>query len=232
MAIRLGRTLTEEKSPTNNKEDDFEKTLREIEPKLLKVIKETYPLAVLGLLCMAVAAFAQSNLPQATPYALTGASLFLAAFVCALLFKASKTSLMLFFVYTSAAFGTLMLFWTIEEFGKSTQTIGNVPFFLFTFFVLVSFSVSTFAISRRSRESKRGLTSFLGVVGIFASLLGMFTGPLLAIAFFMVPVGSVGVMLAALLFSVSLVVGLSTSITSAILYVKEKHMAKVTQTAE
>lgn len=58
------------------KEDSIEKRLLDLHPKFLETIREVYPLAVLGSLCIAIASFTAETYPDAQIYAISAASMF------------------------------------------------------------------------------------------------------------------------------------------------------------
>jgi hypothetical protein len=58
---------------SERKERNFEELVQASQSKFLKIVKETYYLAVLGSLCIAISAFTQQNYPQVQAYAIAGA---------------------------------------------------------------------------------------------------------------------------------------------------------------
>jgi hypothetical protein len=115
------------------KEKSFEKRLVELHKEFLETIKDVYPLAVLGSLCIAIAAFTAQNYPDAQIYAITAASLFLTAFAISLLFKIVAHYYLALISYISTAFATMFLFLVVAAFagafpivGKSLSTIQDV----------------------------------------------------------------------------------------------------------
>jgi len=77
-------------SEETKKPKTIEQRIKEYHPKFLEAIKDVYPLAVLGSLCIAISAFTSQNYTNAQGYAISAASMFLIAFVASLLFKAIK----------------------------------------------------------------------------------------------------------------------------------------------
>ncbi len=85
----------------------------------MKTLKEVYFLAVLGSLCIAIAAFTGQDYPEAQTYALTAASLFLVAFMSSLAVKIFSIDFYVIVTYVTSAVGILMLFLVIWEFSKT-----------------------------------------------------------------------------------------------------------------
>jgi hypothetical protein len=151
--------------------DDFEKKLMKFHPKFLETIREVYPLAVLGSLCIAIAAFTHESFPQAQVYAITAASLFLIAFTCAFAFKIVPTSLFAFFSYASTAFATLMLFLVVYEFSKAFPIIGSTLITIQSLFVLFIMSSMYFFLQKRVRETRNRLIRFSGWTSIVSGIV-------------------------------------------------------------
>lgn len=120
------------KEEGKRKDRDFEEVIKASQPKFLEIVKETYYLAVLGSLCIAVSAFTQQNYPQAQAYAITGASLFLIAFFCSFIAKIIPSAFLIIPSYLSTGAGVLMLFLVTMEFSSaitlvSKAFLGSVP---------------------------------------------------------------------------------------------------------
>jgi hypothetical protein len=107
------------------KERGFEDIIISLHPKFLKAVQETYYLAVLGSLCIAVSAFTQQTYAQAQAYAITGASLFLLAFVCSLSAKIFPSSFLILPSYLSTGGGVFMLFLVVTEFIYSINIVSK-----------------------------------------------------------------------------------------------------------
>ena len=104
-------------------ERDFEELVQASQSKFLKIVKDTYYLAVLGSLCIAISAFTLQNYPQAQAYAISGASLFLLAFVCSFVAKIIASPFLIIPSYLSTALGVLMLFLVIVDFYDSNAMV-------------------------------------------------------------------------------------------------------------
>lgn len=63
------------------KSKPIQQQLIEYHPKFLDAIREVYPLAVLGSLCIAISAFTNQNYVTVQVYSITAASMFLLAFI-------------------------------------------------------------------------------------------------------------------------------------------------------
>jgi hypothetical protein len=128
-----------EKKEDSKKEKSIEERLIEYHPKFLEAIKEVYPLAVLGSLCIAIAAFTSQTYPDTPTYAITAASLFLIAFVMSLLFKIIKGSYVAVLSYISTALATVFLFLTIATFAQSIPMVSKSLSSLSTFLSIFIF---------------------------------------------------------------------------------------------
>lgn len=128
-----------EKKEDAKKEKSIEDKLVETHSKFLETIREVYPLAVLGSLCIAISAFTQQSFPQAQIYALTGASLFLIAFVSSFASKILTSYVTVVSSYISTVLGVLMLFLVILEFGKTipmvNKTMSIIPVLIIAFII-------------------------------------------------------------------------------------------------
>jgi len=106
---------------------DFEELVKASQPKFLETVKETYYLAVLGSLCIAISSFTyQQNYAQAQAYAIAGASLFLTAFVCTFITRILPSALLISLSYLSTALGVLMLFLVTVQFYYSSVMVSKV----------------------------------------------------------------------------------------------------------
>jgi hypothetical protein len=107
------------------KERDLETVIVESQPKFLKAVQETYYLAVLGSLCIAVSAFTQQAYPQAQAYAITGASLFLLAFFCSFIAKLFPSAFLIMPSYIATGAGIVMLFLVTLEFYNALTIVSK-----------------------------------------------------------------------------------------------------------
>lgn len=135
-------------------EKTVEDMLVETHSRFLETIREVYPLAVLGSLCIAISAFTQQSFPQAQVYALTGASMFLIAFVSSFATKIIPSWYFVVPSYFSTALGTLMLFLVTIEFSKTipmvSQAMSGIPAMIFVVFM----SSFCYALSRIVSKTK------------------------------------------------------------------------------
>lgn len=108
------------------KEKDLEERLIDFHPRFLDMVKDVYPLAVLGSLCITIAAFTSQTYPEVQAYAVTAATLFLLAFACSFLFKIRfSTSLIAFICYCSTLLAILFLFLVVMQFIKAIPLVGK-----------------------------------------------------------------------------------------------------------
>jgi hypothetical protein len=136
------------------KDRDFEEVVKSSQPKFLEIVKETYYLAVLGSLCIAISAFTQQNYPQVQTYAITGASLFLIAFFCSFIAKIIPSSYVIIVSYLSTGAGVLMLFLVTMEFGSAFPLVSKVFTALYIGVVLTIFAAIPYNLFRYRRKSK------------------------------------------------------------------------------
>jgi uncharacterized membrane protein len=105
---------------------DLEEKLASLHPRFLESLRQVYPLAVLGSLCIAISAFAHQSYPEAQAFALASASLFLTAFVLSFLFEIfKKIQILALMSYTSTALAVFLLFIAILEFGVTTPMVAR-----------------------------------------------------------------------------------------------------------
>jgi len=107
------------------KEDTLEKRLVNLHPKFLETIKEVYPLAVLGSLCIAIAGFTAQTYPDAQTYAITAASLFLIAFAISFLFKIMPHYYFALISYISTALAAAFLFLVVVAFVQAIPMVSK-----------------------------------------------------------------------------------------------------------
>jgi hypothetical protein len=125
------------KQTESTKEKDLDDLITASQPKFLEAVKETYYLAVLGSLCIAVSAFTQQTYPQAQAYAITGASLFLLAFVCSFIAKIFPSAFLIVPSYIGTGAGIVMLFLVTVEFYNALTMVSK------TFTVIIIGVVAT-----------------------------------------------------------------------------------------
>lgn len=173
-----------------SKEDnlDLEDKLARLHPRYLEIIREVYPLAVLGSLCIAISAFAHQSYPEAQAYALTSASLFLGAFVFSFLFEISKFRGFALTSYVSTALAVFLLFVAIFEFGVNVPMITRTPLIVLGLVGIVFFLLPTYySLFKAIRRVKSkwahvsGWTAILCCIPfistiVFAEMYFMFSG--------------------------------------------------------
>ena len=107
-------------------EDRFKDKAAELHPAFLEAIREVYPLAVLGSLCIAIAAFTtQGELINAQTYAIIASSLFLVSFVCSLTVKTLQFDFAAVISYICVFLGIVSLFLVIFEFSRNIPMVGK-----------------------------------------------------------------------------------------------------------
>jgi len=155
-----------------SKEDnlDLEDKLARLHPRFLEIIKEVYPLAVLGSLCIAISAFAHQSYPEAQAYALTSASLFLMAFVLSFLFEIFKTRYFAFTSYISTALAVLLLFVAIFEFGINVPMITRTPMIVLGLVSIIFCSSTYYSLFKAIPKVK---SRWAHVIGWTAILCGI-----------------------------------------------------------
>ena len=147
------------------KDRDFEEVIIASQPKFLEIVKETYYLAVLGSLCIAVSSFTQQNYPQVQPYAITGASLFLIAFLCSFVAKIIPSAYFIVPSYLSTGAGVIMLFVLTLEFASAFPLVSKTLIALyigiiFTIFIAIPYNLFPY---RRKAEGKTKLCVTLSI---------------------------------------------------------------------
>jgi hypothetical protein len=161
----------------SNKEKtlDLEDKLASLHPRFLEIIKQVYPLAVLGSLCIAISAFAHQSYPEAQAYALTSAALFLMAFVSSFLFEMFKAKSFALTSYISTALAVLLLFVAIFEFGVNVPMIARTPMIVLGFVFIIFFSSTYYSAFKAIRKVKSRLARASAWTGIFcgASFISM-----------------------------------------------------------
>lgn len=159
------------------KDDSFEKIITELHPRFLGIVKQVYPLAVLGSLSIAVAAFTAETYPEAQVYAITAASLFLVAFTSSFLFMIIHIDLLAVFSYISTAMATLFLFLVVVEFGKTVTMVSRAVYINPAVFMIMLLSYLFLRIGKVMKKKSRLILLFsvlsmsTGAFFIFASLV-------------------------------------------------------------
>ena len=166
--------MSESKKEANQKKEiqrQIEKRLEDLHPKFLEAIRDAYPLAVLGSLCIATAAFTTQTYPNAQIYAISAASLFLIAFVISFAFKIFPNWIFAVLSYASTGTAILFLFFVVGEFAKtnvvlssSVRLVGSIPNIVaFLMFTLFSYGLR----KRMKSKAIRWWSSFAIPLGVF-----------------------------------------------------------------
>lgn len=174
--------MTEEDKKEHNqkveKPKDIEKILIDLHPKFLEALRDVYPLAVLGSLCIAIAAFTTNTYPNAQVYAITAASLFLLAFVLSFAFKIFPNYLFAVLSYGSTGIAILFLFLVVKEFMKAnstvTKAIALLSFILFISIIVISATVIYRLLKKTESKIVRWcclIVISLGIFNIFGFLV-------------------------------------------------------------
>jgi hypothetical protein len=145
----IGMSNTEEKTSIDK--------IVEYHPKFLEAIREVYPLAVLGSLCIAISAFTMNNYPDVQAYALSAASMFLIAFLSSLLYKLVKIDACVIIAYVSIGFATMFLFAVIVLFSRSVSLIStsfNVITSITNIFVYVTLLLIVSKDGKKAKNAK------------------------------------------------------------------------------
>jgi hypothetical protein len=154
-----------EKNRTKN-EKSIEKELVELHQKFLDTIKEVYPLAVLGSLCVAIAAFTKETYPNAQVFAIAAASLFLIAFAVSLLAKIMPNIYLVIISFASTGIAIMFLFLVITEFSRVVSVVStSLRLIQIIPFVFVLFVGGLF-FYRTQRDTKSRAIHLLSILGI------------------------------------------------------------------
>ncbi len=157
--------------------------LNELHPKFIKAIKETSPLAVLSSLCIAVSAFTNQSFPDAQPFAITAAILFLISFSSSIIFKILNGTVyaplfsLTSFVTTTMAI--IMLFGALYYFGTKLPLVSDtvsaiLPIMLIIFSVV--FGLFYWEVKAKLRIKLQSILPFYFQLGYFiliVSILGL-----------------------------------------------------------
>ena len=157
------------------KDRDFEEVIKASQPKFLEIVKETYYLAVLGSLCIAVSAFTQQNYPQAQAYAITGASLFLIAFFCSFIAKIIPSAFLIIPSYLSTGAGVLMLFLVTMEFGSAIPLVSKAFLLLYVGIFLSIMATIPYNLNRYRKTSKGKTKTCVTISVVFLTIAIPFT---------------------------------------------------------
>jgi hypothetical protein len=146
-----------------NKVQSLEGEVIKFHAHFLEAIKDTYPLAVLGSLCIAIAAFTKTTAPSSSDYAALSATLFIIAFVLSLMgkFIPDLVNLLLSYLFTSVGIVTLLL--VVHEFSVYSPTIYmgvSLVMFVTLFIMVLIFMLYYRRITRRIFKS--GIIRLIG----------------------------------------------------------------------
>lgn len=160
-----------EKKEDIKKEQSVEDKLVATHPKFLETIREVYPLAVLGSLCIAISAFTQQDFPQAQVYAITGASLFLIAFVFSFATKIFPTQIFVVISYVSTALAVLMLFLVTLEFSKTISMVNKAMSSVIVMVVVVFFATYCYVLGRAASKTRNRFARLSFLVSIVSTMV-------------------------------------------------------------
>lgn len=155
-----------EKKEDSKKEKSLEEKFVNTHAEFLKAIKEVYPLAVLGSLCIAISAFTQNNYPQAQAYAITGAALFLVAFVSSLLIKIFPFYILVVVAYSATAMAMIMLFLVVLEFSNSVAMVSRVMSIIVIVLTVIVFGSSIAKTLLKTKNRVIRLTATVSLVSL------------------------------------------------------------------
>lgn len=155
----------------DKKADTFEQKLVKAHPKFLEYIKEVYPLAVLGSLCMAISAFTKDTYPQAQAYAITAATLFLIAFASSFLQKVSSGEGPAFTSFASTALAIIFLLLVVVEFAKAILLVNRAILGIPLLLMLVGINYALFGVLRLVSKARSMLTIVCGTASAGLVLL-------------------------------------------------------------
>lgn len=157
---------------SESKEEDLEKKLVSLHPKFLATIREVYPLAVLGSLCVAISTFAHQFYPEAQAYALASASLFLTAFVLSFVFELfRKIETLALMSYISTALAVFLLFIAILEFSVNVPMITRTFSSVLGFLGIIFISSMYYSMSKVVTRTKSKLAHVVAWLGILLGIL-------------------------------------------------------------
>lgn len=142
-----------EKDETTEEYDHLRKFI-DLHPKYLEALKDVYPLAVLGSLCIAIAAFSVQSYLDAVSYSITAASLYLLAFVVSFIFKIQSNYLLALISYVSTALGTIYLFLVIKVFAFSVLEVSKSLVTIISILCIIILSSLAYTIYRIQKRKK------------------------------------------------------------------------------
>ena len=157
-------------------EDSIEKIIVALHPKFIEIVKKVYPLAVLGSISIATAAFTAQTYPEAQGYAITAASLFLIAFASSFLFMIIGIDFLAFMSYISVALATLFLFLVVIEFGKTVSLVSKSLFLIPVAFGYLLILYTHLRLRKIRKGTRSRLIFLLVAISIFLSVLFTVTG--------------------------------------------------------
>jgi len=170
----------DEEYKTNEKSKSLENKIMESHKQFLEAIKDTYYLAVLSSLSLAIAAFTKDTLVGASTYAIVSASLFLCAFLCSFVVKLAPNAPYVIGSYISMVVGIIFLVLVIFEFA---QVVPLVFKWIFPIFYAMGIIILVQMINyyrKIAKKSEYKIPRFLGSITFF---LGVSTIPILTTIF-------------------------------------------------
>lgn len=156
-------------------EEKLRKRMIELHPRFLEAVKDAYPLAVLGSLCVAIAAFTKDTFPSAQGYAITASSLFLVGFISSLVFQFHRIEHTAFFSYASTGLGIVFLFLVIIEFAQSIPYVWRSILVIPSLFIMSILISLILTLTRFVKSSKSRLVHIFGFIGIVSTTSWLLT---------------------------------------------------------
>ena len=159
-------------SEKTEKPKTIEQRMKDYHPKFLEAIKDTYPLAVLGSLCIAISAFSSQNYTNVQVYAISAASMFLIAFTVSFAFKVIEIDYFAFISYISTGLAIVFLFAVIVTFAQDipevSRSLRALPnaYYAFLYVTICYFFY-------RVRIQTKPEASYLSHIGYFCSTFGI-----------------------------------------------------------
>ena len=156
-------------------EDPIQTRIIQSLPKFLRALSQSYPLAVLTSLCIAITAFTAQSYPQVQLYSITAACLFLISFISSFISKIVK-----FFAgsvvitYAATGLAVSMFIPMLYELALAVRRIDRdfsivIELFLITVLIVIPFT-DGFRIHRRAKSKY----STWGYIGNLMMMIGGF----------------------------------------------------------
>lgn len=150
-------------------ENSFQSKLEKTFPLLLKVIKDLVPLAALGSLCVAIASFTRQDYPDASPWAISAATMFLTAFLVTFLYKLTKDYMYLLVTYISSFLAVIFFIPIIIVFTINISII-NISYYLIYNSIQIIFGVTlTYNIFIRINKNSMNIIDSFYIIDVVIS---------------------------------------------------------------